>query len=78
MGFGATLYALIRRTLGKTWGKSIVLVALTGWGQEEDRQKSQDAGFDHHLVKPADHGVLARLLGELHRAGRNTADARDA
>jgi CheY-like chemotaxis protein len=34
------------------WGKPIVLVALTGWGQEEDKQRTQAAGFDMHLVKP--------------------------
>jgi PAS domain S-box-containing protein len=43
-------------------GKSIVLVALTGWGQEEDRRKSREAGFDDHLVKPVDHDALSRLL----------------
>jgi CheY-like chemotaxis protein len=43
----------------------VVLVALTGWGQEEDRRKSRDAGFDHHLVKPVDYAALTKLLGEL-------------
>ena len=42
---------LIRR---QPWGKDMVLVALTGWGQSEDRRRSKDAGFNHHLVKPAD------------------------
>jgi CheY-like chemotaxis protein len=37
---------------------------LTGWGQEEDRRKSKDAGFDHHMVKPVDHAALIRLLAE--------------
>ena len=40
----------------------MVLVALTGWGQPEDKQRSQVAGFDHHLVKPVDPSVLERLL----------------
>ena len=44
---------LIRR---QPWGKDMVLVALTGWGQSEDRRRSKDAGFNHHLVKPADPG----------------------
>ena len=39
-----------------------LLVALTGWGQEEDRQRSQEAGFDHHLVKPVEPDALHRLL----------------
>jgi PAS domain S-box-containing protein len=43
-------------------GDKIVLVALTGWGQDEDRQKSKDAGFDHHMVKPVDHAALTRFL----------------
>lgn len=44
------------------WGKNLVLVALTGWGQEEDRRKTTQAGFDHHLTKPADPAMLKALL----------------
>ena len=47
------------------WGKEMVLVALTGWGQSEDRRRSRDAGFNHHLVKPADPTVVAELLASL-------------
>jgi CheY-like chemotaxis protein len=36
------------------WGTNVRMIALTGWGQEEDRRKSADAGFDGHLVKPVD------------------------
>jgi CheY-like chemotaxis protein len=43
----------------------MVLVALTGWGQDEDRRKSQEAGFDHHLVKPVDYADLNKLLTSL-------------
>ena len=43
----------------------VVLVALTGWGAEEDRRRSHDAGFDHHMVKPVDPHALMRLLAEL-------------
>ena len=46
-------------------GKSIVLVALTGWGQAEDRRKSTEAGFDGHMVKPVDLNALKTLLIEL-------------
>jgi len=42
--------------------KSIVLVAMTGYGQKTDRQRSQEAGFDHHLVKPADFGEVQKIL----------------
>jgi len=41
------------------------LVALTGWGQEQDRRRSHEAGFDHHLVKPVDLDVLSTLLDGL-------------
>ena len=45
--------------------KKPVLVALTGWSQDADRRRSESAGFDAHLVKPVDHGVLGKLLVEL-------------
>ena len=48
-------------------GRAIVLVALTGWGQEEDRRRSREAGFDHHLVKPVDLEELDSLLAALPR-----------
>jgi CheY-like chemotaxis protein len=44
------------------WGQQLLLVALTGWGQEEYRQRSREAGFDHHLVKPIDFAALEVLL----------------
>ena len=42
-----------------------LLVAVTGWGQDEDRSRSREAGFDAHLVKPVDEAVLDKLLAEL-------------
>ncbi len=45
--------------------ESVVLVALTGWGNESDRALSKEAGFDHHLTKPADGVTIDRLLGEI-------------
>ncbi len=54
-----------RRIREQPWGKDIVLVALTGWGQAEDRRKSREAGFNHHLVKPADPTLVAELLSKL-------------
>ncbi len=54
-----------RKIREQPWGKSIVLVALTGWGQEDDRRKSSEAGFNGHLVKPVDHAALMKLLAEL-------------
>jgi CheY-like chemotaxis protein len=44
------------------WAQNVLIIALTGWGQEEDRRKSAEAGFDGHLVKPVDHAELMRLL----------------
>ncbi len=49
----------------QSWGEGMVLVALTGWGQEEDRQKSKEAGFNGHMVKPVDLGALMKLLAGL-------------
>jgi len=43
-------------------GSRVTLVALTGWGQEEDRKRSKDAGFDGHLVKPVDFDALMSML----------------
>jgi CheY-like chemotaxis protein len=54
-----------RRIRAQPWGKDLTLVALTGWGQDADRRKSEEAGFDTHLVKPVDEEVLARLLASL-------------
>jgi signal transduction histidine kinase len=45
-------------------GRRVVLVALTGWGQDEDKRRSREAGFDHHLTKPPDPEVLERLIDE--------------
>ena len=42
-----------------------LLVALTGWGQDEDRRRSEEAGFDAHLVKPVDEAALGKLLDDL-------------
>jgi CheY-like chemotaxis protein len=47
------------------WGAKIKLVAMTGWGQDEDRRKSTEAGFDFHLVKPVDYRALMKLLSEM-------------
>ena len=55
-------YDAARSIRAKPYGRDMVLIALTGWGQPEDKQKSQLAGFDHHLVKPVDPSVLGRLL----------------
>ena len=47
------------------WGKGICIVAVTGWGQDEDRRRTKEAGFNAHLVKPADPGKLTELLASI-------------
>jgi PAS domain S-box-containing protein len=55
-------YEAARRIREQPWSKDMVLVAVTGWGQEEDRRRSQEAGFNAHMVKPVDPVALERLL----------------
>lgn len=58
-------YEVARKIRELPAGRTMVLVALTGWGQEEDLRRSRDSGFDGHMVKPVDLGALVKLLGEL-------------
>ncbi len=58
-------YEVARRIRAQPWGAQVTLLALTGWGQEPDRRRSQSAGFDQHLVKPLDLARLNELLGRL-------------
>jgi two-component system CheB/CheR fusion protein len=55
-------YDACRRIRQQPWGKNMMLVALTGWGQDEDRRQSKEAGFDHHMVKPLELSALMKLL----------------
>ncbi|MEZ4240150.1 MAG: response regulator [Myxococcota bacterium] len=55
-------YEVARRLRATPGGSEVLLVALTGWGQEEDRRRARDAGFDRHLIKPADLEALKELL----------------
>jgi signal transduction histidine kinase len=58
-------YQAARRIREQPWGKAMVLVALTGWGQAEDKRRAEAAGFDHHFTKPVDPTALERLLAGL-------------
>ena len=58
-------YEVARRIRAHEWGKEILLIAVTGWGQESDRQRSFAAGFDFHLVKPVDLEKLDQLLSKV-------------
>jgi len=55
-------YEAARRIREQPWGKSMALIALTGWGQEEDKRRALESGFDHHLTKPVDAEDLEKLL----------------
>jgi CheY-like chemotaxis protein len=55
-------YETARRIRGEPWGADVRLFALTGWGQEDARRRSQEAGFDRHFVKPVDPTALMRAL----------------
>ncbi len=56
-------HEVCRRVREQPWGKDIRIIALTGWGQDDDRRKSEEAGFNGHLVKPVDYDKLLALLG---------------
>lgn len=58
-------YQLARKIRAAPWGNSVVLIALTGWGQEQDRRRAFDAGFDHHLTKPIAPETVESLLRSL-------------
>jgi signal transduction histidine kinase len=58
-------YETARRIRQEPWGRSTVLVALTGWGQEEDKRQSREADFDLHMVKPIEPMALDKLLAGL-------------
>jgi CheY-like chemotaxis protein/two-component sensor histidine kinase len=55
-------YEAARHLREQPWARSMALIALTGWGQEEDRRRALDAGCDHHLTKPVDPAALEKLL----------------
>jgi CheY-like chemotaxis protein len=58
-------YDACRRIREQAWSSDTTMIAVTGWGQESDRLRSQEAGFDRHLVKPIDLEVLEQILSAL-------------
>jgi CheY-like chemotaxis protein len=58
-------YEVAQRIRESDWGQSMFLIAVTGWGQEEDRQRSSEVGLNVHMVKPVEPAALERLLSEL-------------
>jgi CheY-like chemotaxis protein len=55
-------YEAAARIREQPWGRHMALIALTGWGQEDDKRRAIEAGFDHHITKPVDSLVLEKLL----------------
>jgi PAS domain S-box-containing protein len=64
-------YEVAQRIRRQPRGADIVLIALTGWGQEEYRRRSKDAGFDHHLTKPVEVDVLHKILADTGQCARD-------
>jgi CheY-like chemotaxis protein len=62
---GLNGYEACRHIREQPWGKEMFLIALTGWGTDEDRQRSREKGFDTHMVKPVDYDALLDLLASL-------------
>jgi PAS domain S-box-containing protein len=58
-------YEAARKIRAQPWGKQMILIALTGWGQQQDRRRTQDAGFDAHLTKPVNYTAIMDLLAKL-------------
>jgi CheY-like chemotaxis protein len=58
-------YEAARRLRAEPWGKSVVLIALTGWGRKTDIEAASSAGFDGHLLKPVEAEALLQLIAEL-------------
>jgi signal transduction histidine kinase len=59
---GLNGHELCRKVREAPWGGDVLMVAASGWGQQDDRQRSMEAGFDHHLVKPVDYTAVDALL----------------
>ena len=58
-------YEAARRLRAESWGQSVVLIALTGWGRKTDVEAATDAGFDGHLLKPVEADALLQLIADL-------------
>jgi CheY-like chemotaxis protein len=52
----------VARRIRDARGPGVLIVAITGWGQDEDRQRAREAGFDHHFTKPVDYAALLEVI----------------
>jgi CheY-like chemotaxis protein len=75
---GMTGYETARRIRLEAWGRHTVLIAVTGWGQDDDKRKAQAVGFDHHLTKPVDPDEIERLLAASLAAAAAGSTARNS
>lgn len=66
-------YAVARAIRSQPWGAGILLIAATGWGQQSDKDAASDAGFDLHMIKPLDFGVLGATIRNWPGAIKTTA-----
>jgi len=62
-------YDAARRIRAERWGKAILVVAMTGWGQDEDKRLASEAGFDQHFTKPVNPADLEQLIAGLRSRG---------
>lgn len=58
-------YAVAKEIRKQSWGEKIFIVALTGWGQEQDKQHAKEAGFDFHITKPIKMDMLKSVLSKI-------------
>jgi CheY-like chemotaxis protein len=72
---GISGHEVARQIRRLPWAKSLLLIALTGWGQQKDHELSREAGFDAHLLKPLDLGQLTTLLDKAQRDQRAPTQA---
>jgi len=68
-------YDACRRIRSEPWGRDMILIAQTGWGQDDDRRRTEEAGFDGHVVKPVDPDDLIRMVTRLSTARRPEAQS---
>jgi CheY-like chemotaxis protein len=66
-------YEVAQKMRAKTWGKDAMIIALSGWGQEDDKRRSHEVGIDHHLVKPLEPASLLELLAKQDNKGVKSA-----
>ena len=70
-------YDACRRIRKESWGRDMIVIALTGWGQDEDRRRTLESGFDAHMVKPIDSARLMSLLASTSSARRGSSPTSD-